>query len=370
MTPRRPHRGITLLEVVAVIFILLVLVALILPALGPASDLSRRARCINNLKQMALATLNYESAHGVFPPAFGPSPTIEVLNYPRASVQVAILPFLGGIEEVRLYDGFNFRFGLQGVADHPNQDPNLTAASTQVSTFICPSDPAEAKLQGRIGFDNYFASIGATACAELGPAPPHYPANMVETDVRLAGIFNVTLDHAAPAVLPDGSYNPDYRKVAGWSTIASATDGTAATSLFSETLRSASVHGEAESIAADSLRNVYGVSTASFTTPAPPSPATCREGRRIAYRGQQYYRASAATSFYSHTMTPNAPVSDCANVDSDFVAGHTAARSAHPGGVDVGLADGSVRFIKNTIDPAVWRALGTKAGGEKIPADY
>jgi prepilin-type processing-associated H-X9-DG protein len=86
------------------------------------------------------------------------------------------------------------------------------------------------------------------------------------------------------------------------------------------------------------------------------------------YRGEEYYRANVPCMvFYSHTMTPNFVNYDC--TDSTFTAAHMAARSWHPGGVNVVFCDGSVHFIKNTISPKTWAALGTISGGEVISAD-
>ena len=73
-------------------------------------------------------------------------------------------------------------------------------------------------------------------------------------------------------------------------------------------------------------------------------------------------------AFFSHTLTPNTTNFDCAN-NTDYICAHIAARSQHSGGVNVSFADGSVRFIKNSISPATWRAVGTKGGGEVISSD-
>jgi prepilin-type processing-associated H-X9-DG protein len=96
-------------------------------------------------------------------------------------------------------------------------------------------------------------------------------------------------------------------------------------------------------------------------------------GSYIRYTGHQFYRDLPATYLYTHTMTPNqgghaAPPTfnqfDCGA--SDFYRAHKAARSYHPGGVNVGFCDGNVRLVPDKIPPAVWRALGTRAGGETI----
>jgi prepilin-type processing-associated H-X9-DG protein len=150
------------------------------------------------------------------------------------------------------------------------------------------------------------------------------------------------------------------------STIASITDGTSNTTMFSETIRATSVSNVAAEIPVESLLNINalpsGYSTSQYVN-------GCRtfSGTRLRYRGQQYYRNLPATSTFSHTMTPNMKAYDCAN--SAFSCTHLAARSYHPGGVNAVFCDGSVRFVKDTVNAATWLALGTSKGGEVISAD-
>jgi prepilin-type processing-associated H-X9-DG protein len=176
----------------------------------------------------------------------------------------------------------------------------------------------------------------------------------------------VTLDTGQPQTLPTGGNNPDYQKVSNRVTMASVTDGTSNTAMFAETTRSIGSAPAATEIPATSLQNVYYISFTGYNSVEPQ--ATCRSSTtRLVYRGQQYYRSIAPMSFYSHTMTPNAKQYDCSN--SEFFCSHTASRSYHPGGVNVAFADGSIRFIKDTINIATWRALGTRGGGEVVSAD-
>ena len=84
-------------------------------------------------------------------------------------------------------------------------------------------------------------------------------------------------------------------------------------------------------------------------------------------RGQQYYRNLVDIITYAHTIPPNYKGSDCG--DTGFVMAHIDARSYHPGGVNVVFADGSVKFIKDSVNVVTWRAVGTRAGNEVISAD-
>jgi prepilin-type processing-associated H-X9-DG protein len=87
----------------------------------------------------------------------------------------------------------------------------------------------------------------------------------------------------------------------------------------------------------------------------------------ISYRGGQYYRFLPMTTNYTHTMPPNAKYHDCGN--NGFYGSHQAARSNHSGGANVAFCDGSVHFIKDSISPPTWMALGTRAGGEIVSSD-
>ncbi len=360
----RRRRGFTLIELLVVIAIIAVLIALLLPAVQSAREAARRSQCVNNLKQMGLAAHNFESTNNHFPPGYGPTPTIAVPLYPRATPQVQILGYLEGSN---LLSTFNFSFNLNGIFNNKANDPNWTAGTQLVNAFVCPSDPSQSRFGGAIGYQNYFASIGASGCPELGAPPSGYAANKTELNAARAGVFSVQLDYAQPTQL-NGSNNPDYQKVSGKCTIASVTDGTSNTSMFAETTRSTAVNNLNEEVAPTSYLNVFGIPAASFDTGAVASNTTCLAGSRLKYRGQQYYRGISPTGFYNHTMTPNSTSYDCAN-SSDFVCAHIAARSTHPGGVNVGFADGSVRFVKNSVAAATWAALGTRAGGEVISAD-
>ena len=353
-----PRRGFTLIELLVVIAIIAVLIALLLPAVQAAREAARRSQCTNNLKQMGLASLNFESTYSTMPPGIGPWPTATT-DKTRLSAVAALLQYM---EQANAYSAFNLQVGV-GIGA-PQQ---RTAMYQVVSAYVWPSDPSDQKFYlyspGGLGYNNYFGSLGNTPSQVLGSA-----ANQ-ESDSGRAGIFNFQLNTSGSPFLDQANTtpNPAYQAPSAVR-LAEITDGTSNTALFSETKRSRSINNSAAEIPIPDLLNVY-VSGGNFTgASAITPPADCATfSLRIRYRGQMYYRSLPLTSVYSHTVPPNYKLWDC--TDSSFGQFHGAARSYHPGGVNAAFCDGSVRFIKDSINLNTWRALGSKAGGEVISAD-
>jgi prepilin-type processing-associated H-X9-DG protein len=156
--------------------------------------------------------------------------------------------------------------------------------------------------------------------------------------------------------------------------VSAITDGTSNTALFSETKRgyattTQTINGFIGGIPPTDPLNVYVVSSNDNFNPPQCTYLGPGYYTRIIYRGQEYYRNLPQTGYYSHTMTPNNRWWDCGINSSAFAQSHNAARSYHPGGVHVAFADGSVKFIKDSVSINPWRALGTRSGGEAISSD-
>jgi prepilin-type processing-associated H-X9-DG protein len=225
-----------------------------------------------------------------------------------------------------------------------------------------------ANAVGNMGRSNYFANMGATAAQYFNTGL----TSLDEKNPAVVGIFNYRIDSTQPQYLDTAKtqVNPLYQQCPG-TKIAEITDGTSNTAMFAEVKRSNLANGGSSANTSDvndTVSNVYTIASASFNLYSPVLPNCNTPGTsRIGYRGEQYYRILVETTNYSHTVPPNYTGSDCG--DTAFVAAHIAARSFHPGGVNVSFCDGSVRFIKSSTNLTVWRALGTRAGGEVVSSD-
>jgi prepilin-type N-terminal cleavage/methylation domain-containing protein/prepilin-type processing-associated H-X9-DG protein len=346
----RPHRcGFTLIELLVVIAIISLLIGLLLPAVQSAREAARRAQCENNLKQIGIAIHNYHNSFLVFPFGKGPSyssvlPKTPV--YARWSAPSQLLMF---IEQGNLFNSINFNLppetpGMQGAVPFmpPYQNPNrenATASVSQVATFLCPSDgPTIASWPGG---NNYLGNQQTWAC-DLSESNP----STVAPSEVVRGIF----------------YFLSSVK------IADVTDGTSQTAFFSEKLRG---NGNPDprtdmhiTTSQSSLDATYQDCQALNRMTAPP--LTSRQG-------MSWVMGEMCCTAYNHVAPPNSTT--CAGNPFPGSMANMSMQvppsSRHPGGANVLFGDGTVRFVKDTIGLAPWRAIGTRNGGETISAsDY
>jgi prepilin-type N-terminal cleavage/methylation domain-containing protein/prepilin-type processing-associated H-X9-DG protein len=369
------RRGFTLIELLVVIAIIAVLIALLLPAAQSAREAARRAQCVSNLKQIGLAVHNYISSMDVLPPSGSSHSTAgtgNIYHEPVAnpfSMKARILPYM---EQQPVYNGINFsvdpEWGFHSPA--PWEMANSTVKGTRISSFICPSDPRKGHRTHRAGDDpgissvsNYCNNIGGNRWYNGGAldGPAYYPGSSRNNSV--GGNFNEAATR--PTITP-----------------ASVVDGTSNTAMWSEVLKG---DGNGPDSSRDGIGMVYtggsktansGVlSTAGKVRANFLDAQTCEAAaeKNFSWKGERWLTHDPGRGgFYSHTQTPNRK--SCVYSDDNQVSNTTweaimTAGSAHPGGVNVLFLDGSVKFIKNSVNYNTWYALGTHSGGEIISSD-
>jgi prepilin-type N-terminal cleavage/methylation domain-containing protein/prepilin-type processing-associated H-X9-DG protein len=350
-------RGFTLIELLVVIAIIAVLIALLLPAVQSAREAARRAQCTNNLKQIALASHNYESANGTFPinrglqltyPGLAPCQQSSQGQDPMGhSAFVFILPY---VEDGQVYNAFN-------IVRVYNSLSNLTGISTKLSTYICPSDTdAAPDPTGDINVTQ--ASYGT--CRGL------------QEQLLWNWATTSTLPDPAGQYASTCNQGPgDGMFAAEWAIrISQATDGLSNTFLFGEMSRFIN-EPPGSNFQFNYILGYFAGPPWTAKWPQTPWPfdvritggATCVPKLNSApdTTGSVFFAClvNSGASFPPDWIT----VPACQNY------GQLAFRSLHPGGGNFAMGDGSVRFIKNGINLATYRALATRAGSEVIGAD-
>ena len=355
------RRGFTLIELLVVIAIIGVLIALLLPAVQSAREAARRAQCTNNLKQIGLALHNYESATGSFPwnqaPAGARYPNWTNGKMPwddgtqeewtTFSALTMMLPYM---EQNQTYNAVNFSFGFHAYGGPwGTPDPvQRTAINQTITSFLCPSD-----MRGS-GRCNYRASNGTNW----------------DWWSRSEGAGAITRPQ------------PGGQQIG---TIAAVTDGTSNTIAFAERNRGDGTNGryspgdvytggpgEAWGMPGNYCVNnpqatVYMLQT---VVPACQNFAKGNPGSTWDWGGFYWAAGEYTGAKMNFTLTPNSKIPDCSpwgGVGAGI--GFYSARSNHPGGVNVALADGSVKFVKDSVNIQTWFALGTRDGAEVITAD-
>src|SRR5690349_16105837 len=148
---RSRSSGFTLVELLVVIAIIGILIALLLPAVQSAREAARRAQCINNLKQVMLATMNYEGAQGSLPTGklVGPNPLDPTIppEHMAWGALAFIQPFTEGSP---VFNSINFNIGMLGgpAQNYEYWPQNTTIYTTSIASLLCPSDGFETSVQG------------------------------------------------------------------------------------------------------------------------------------------------------------------------------------------------------------------------------
>jgi prepilin-type N-terminal cleavage/methylation domain-containing protein/prepilin-type processing-associated H-X9-DG protein len=370
----RSRRGFTLIELLVVIAIIAVLIALLLPAVQSAREAARRAQCVNNLKQIGLAIHNYHTANNAFPMGDslnvqGPTPLdLALWNAWSAHGQM-----LGYMEQQAIYNTINFAFGPYPVGSYSNI--NMTASNVVINNFLCPSDPNAGSGRnsdtsaGGGNINNYAASFGATPNNGSGWDNQQTPYNW-QVPTGTTGMFGFARAYGVADCI-DGTSN----------TIAFAEwlvgDGRAPTgSKYRGNMEMQDGSGFPTG-PSNALANLPAVLAALQTCATVFKNEPNSSSSNISdYKGWRWALGAYGFGSFNTLQTPNDPtypVGGCRNsggneawADGGWTIG---AASAHPGGCNVLLADGSCKFIKSTISRTTWMSLGTRNGGEVISAD-
>ena len=377
------NRGFTLVELLVVIAIIGVLVALLLPAIQAAREAARRNQCVNNLKQMALAAANYESARGTFPPGrLDPDwanssgrQTVTHTNYSQSprpgdktgfySVHIWLLPFM---EAGNVYNLIDFSVPQVKKMLNPT-NPHYDAYATAQNLFLCPSDPSAERV---ISENNYRSNFGgstpyAGGIPVLAGANRYFDARAESPEGFAAG------GNGAFTMGEKGLRAGEY------------TDGFSNTAFFSERLMGTGGQGGVDIpdkttivTASNRTRDLMVVNDL-YNDCLDHNPLTDQTvfdffgaGRWLP--GEDWSNgwpfAGYDSSQYNHVAPPNWEKNDCGSYSSipDTPNEHAiiAPRSEHSGVVVVAFGDGHTESIADDIDLLVWRAMGSRNGDDNI----
>jgi prepilin-type N-terminal cleavage/methylation domain-containing protein/prepilin-type processing-associated H-X9-DG protein len=334
---RALRRAFTLIELLVVIAIIAILIGLLLPAVQKVREAANRMKCSNNLKQLGLAAHNYHDVNDSFPPAFTqdriPPPSGAFQGH---SVFYFLLPF---IEQDNLYKSMDFNVPLNNRVNNPNGG----RAATVVQTYLCPSDPLPKQAIGWPETGTPTEYYAGTSYRANGGSRPVFATSSTND-----GVFMATGTAARKAAsAPGGSVTR----------FADITDGTSNTILFGEF-------------------HHWDPNFDTFTTAGWNSGSTIKGWSR-------WYPAGGDAGLGNLMIGAFAPI----NYKTPWARGQAGAPtsqsawfifqdqrlsaigSAHPGGANIGLADGSVRFLKQTTPQTTLALLCQRADGLVIP-DY
>ena len=384
---RSQLRAFTLIELLVVIAIIAALIALLLPAVQSAREAARRMQCANNLKQIGLAFHNFHTTQNRFPPfsyaprghGDGGTPPLppEAAGSKHFGAFLQLMPYIEQDPLARKYDAT--KSPTSTVDDDGDGITNRILISNPIATLQCPSNPKPG------GF--YYGSSSGYAVSRGNFQYYEYPAGTVLTNAWTPDDGAVASAYATPPPPYAGSSPPT---ATGWRYVglADITDGSSNTLLAGDkgnTIRGSSwTAGDGAAFGVGGSGPLAGGPFTGNTNWAYSHPGSdSADGTTNAPMNSKYVVAKAATTTFgtgggtdgkfSPSIMNGAPMTG--PDDNSPNAWHrttalSAFRSFHPGGCNFAFTDGSVRFLRETIALATYKALGSRAGGELIGDAY
>jgi prepilin-type N-terminal cleavage/methylation domain-containing protein/prepilin-type processing-associated H-X9-DG protein len=326
----RGRRALTLIELLVVIAIVGILLALLIPAVQAAREASRRAHCLNNLKQIGVSIHQYRGSHNVIPPGYISG---------RLGQQATPWPvyLLAQLDQQVVSSAFNFDLGSSGPIDlgYPGFLANSSVMTVWLSSYLCPSDRVET-----CRLDDYFGPpFGGVEHTRM-----NYAANWGNTnwDQKQSGTGSEGRNLPSP-------FGPGHV-----TSFARIRDGLSNTVLISEILQ-----GRNYDIRGLVWQAVPGANT--YMSVFVPN--------KFKHIHLQSVEADFLPDQYACLSEPELglPCTSASPIEEGLC--FSGSRSSHPGGVNVLFGDGSVRFLKSSTNQQVWVALNSISSGEVISAD-
>ncbi len=344
---RLPRWAFTLVELLVVIAIIGILIALLLPAVQAAREAARRSQCTNNLKQMGLGLANYESSTKVLPRILYPHDDLGGLGVNQGGwnattgMHAAILPYMEQSTVFAMIDWhYAWRDYTGGTPPNPNRFPRVTT----IKGLTCPSDsPYGGTFNGCV---NYGFSMGSYAGWNWGSTPAGARMLQYDLETAFADIRDGTSNTIVTGewIVGDGSGAVITRE-SDW-----------ARSVPQPAAVAPCINNSA--LWTDGMLETFGNSA---------------DGLIATWQGSnhgQYWMNPAAHKTWFNTLAPP----NWKHVDGNIGGGGDSdgpgvwpARSRHPGGANLGLVDGSVRFVSETINLQAYQSLGSRANGDTAP---
>lgn len=334
-------RGFTVIELLFCVSIVSLLIALLLPAIMSSREAARRIQCLHHLKQIGVASHNHVSTHRAFPftssapgRILGTKGTLQLATSPHAMLMASLDPAVSN--RIDFTDQWLTDLSSPMAAVNVS---NQAILGVNVPFFRCPSD-------------------------RYAPGANNYRAN-----------FGIGLRHAFPdpaIVCQDNRNGRGAFVVAKAMRLSEFTDGLSNTVLFSE-----KVIGDFSDTEMSPFRDRFSWLTDDMPCSIDDVVAMCSSQAPDNYShrsfgGSNWLTGGLNATWYNHLLAPNSEIPDCSKGDVSAAGGGPGiytARSLHDGGVNVLMADGSGRFVSQTIDVAVWHAMGSR-NGDDLEQDF